>query len=220
MFYLFCTVLDTAFGVNLDLQWTPLGDELVKVAEKYLELTTKRMFYPLQYSDLLYRFTNDCKIHRENLTYLRDFSEKVLDIKAQSDKPSAPSDQKQAEEDIANGRKPLIFLDSLLDLARKSDNFTKEDIIDNMITIIEAGNDTTATTLKMVFLMLAIHPDIQERVHEEILRVCPDTDQFVSMEDASALSYIETVCKEVWRLYPVGPFVGRVATLDIKLDGM
>ncbi|KAL9697742.1 hypothetical protein quinque_001183 [Culex quinquefasciatus] len=87
-----------------------------------------------------------------------------------------------------------------------------------MITIIEAGNDTTATTLKMVFLMLAIHPDIQERVHEEILRVCPDTDQFVSMEDASALSYIETVCKEVWRLYPVGPFVGRVATLDIKLD--
>lgn len=220
MFYLFCTVLDTAFGVNLDLQRTPLGDELVKVAEKYLELTTKRMFYPLQYSDLLYRFTNDCKIHRENLTYLRDFSEKVLDIKAQSDKPSAPSDQKQAEEDIANGRKPLIFLDSLLDLARKSDNFTKEDIIDNMITIIEAGNDTTAPTLKMVFLMLAIHPDIQERVHEEILRVCPDTDQFVSMEDASALSYIETVCKEVWRLYPVGPFVGRVATLDIKLDGM
>lgn len=220
MFYLFCTVLDTAFGVNLDLQWTPLGDELVKVAEKYLELTTKRMFYPLQYSDLLYRFTNDCKIHRENLTYLRDFSEKVLDIKAQSDKPSAPSDQKQAEEEFANGRKPLIFLDSLLDLARKSDNFTKEDIIDNMITIIEAGNDTTATTLKMVFLMLAIHPDIQERVHEEILRVCPDTDQFVSMEDASALSYIETVCKEVWRLYPVGPFVGRVATLDIKLDGM
>ncbi|EDS45649.1 cytochrome P450 4V3 [Culex quinquefasciatus] len=212
------TILNTAFGVNLDLQRTPLGDELVKVAEKYLELTTKRMFYPLQYSDLLYRFTNDCKIHRENLTYLRDFSEKVLDIKAQSDKPSAPSDQKQAEEDIANGRKPLIFLDSLLDLARKSDNFTKEDIIDNMITIIEAGNDTTATTLKMVFLMLAIHPDIQERVHEEILRVCPDTDQFVSMEDASALSYIETVCKEVWRLYPVGPFVGRVATLDIKLD--
>lgn len=219
MFYYYCTLLGTAFGVNLDLQRTPLGDELVKVDEKYLELTTKRMFYPLQYSDLLYRFTNECKIHRENLTYLRDFSKKLLDYRVKNDKPSVKSDQKQDEDVITNGRKPLRFIDSLLDLARKTESFTKEDIIDNMITILESGKDTTATTLKIVFLMLAIHPDIQERVHEEILRVCPDTDQFVSMEDASALSYMEMVCKEVWRLYPVGPFVGRVAAQNIKLDG-
>lgn len=44
------------------------------------------------------------------------------------------------------------------------DKMSDQDIRDNMITIMFAGQDTTATTNCLTLLMLALHPDIQTQV--------------------------------------------------------
>lgn len=59
--------------------------------------------------------------------------------------------------------------------------------------------------------MLAIHQDVQERVHEKIMQACPDKK---SIYFGWGCQYIETI----W-IYPVGFFIGRVPSQDIKLDG-
>ena len=49
-------------------------------------------------------------------------------------------------------------------------------ILDSMVDIFIAGMETTATSLLMIILQLIHHPEVQEKLHEEIERVSWDID--------------------------------------------
>lgn len=196
-----------------------MGDEIAEIEEEFLRLSTKRMASPLQYPDVMYRLTKDYIKHKEKLKFYRESARKVIEARLQRETSLSESDINQSKEDITLDKEPQIVLDSLLDMTRKYKIITSEEIVDNIATITLAGTDTTATTLKILLLMLAIHQDVQERVHEEILQVCPGRDQLVSIENVRALPYVEMVCKETMRLYPIGPMLGRRSTHEVKLDG-
>ncbi|KAL9697741.1 hypothetical protein quinque_001182 [Culex quinquefasciatus] len=212
------TIYSTAFGLNFDLQRTAKGDHILQIQEEFIDLVTRRIFSPMKYPEFLFRMTKDYKKQQEVLEFMRDTSLKVMETKIGDDGLASKLDVNSNVEENLDGKSPQIFLDSLMDLARKSEDFTIKDIIDNLITIIVAGNDTTATTLSNLMLMLAIHQDVQERVYQEIMQACPAKDQFVSQEDVGMLTYTEMVCKETMRLFPIAPLIGRVTTQEIKLD--
>ena len=55
--------------------------------------------------------------------------------------------------------------------------------------------------------MMLLHPEVQERVQEELARVVGDRDQ-VTMGDRARLPYLEATLNEVWRycnVAPIGP---------------
>lgn len=57
--------------------------------------------------------------------------------------------------------------------------------------------------------MLAMNPEIQDRVYKELTEVY-DTDSNESdLEMIGKLVYLEMVIKETMRLLPVGPFLAR-----------
>lgn len=95
----------------------------------------------------------------------------------------------------------------------------REDILAHFGFMIFAGNETTAKTISAVLLMLAMHPEIQERCYLEVAAVCSNENQYISAEDVSNLTYLEMVCKETMRLFPVAAMLARVATSDVKLNG-
>uniref|UniRef100_A0A182Q6G4 Cytochrome P450 n=1 Tax=Anopheles farauti TaxID=69004 RepID=A0A182Q6G4_9DIPT len=95
-----------------------------------------------------------------------------------------------------------IFADNLFDIAEKNSSLTEEHIQDHIDTMIAAGHDTTATTMSNLLLMLAIHPEVQETVYQEVMSVCPDKTKPITMEEANKLVYTEMVCKETMRLFP------------------
>ncbi|XP_058452504.1 cytochrome P450 4c21-like isoform X1 [Malaya genurostris] len=210
------TIYSTAFGVNFDMQRTPDGEYYLGLQEEFLDLVTKRIFSITMYPEFIYRMTKAYKRETKILQEARLLTTKVMDAR-KADSITASSRDTQPDSDL-NGKKPQIFLDKLLELAKENDQFLKEDIPEHLDTIIFAGNDTTATTMSNILLMLAIHPDIQERVYQEVMEACPDENQFVSIEDVAKLSYTDMVCKEAMRLYPVGALIGRVATSDVKLN--
>ena len=45
---------------------------------------------------------------------------------------------------------------------------TNEEIVGHSIVFLQAGNDTTANTLAFTSYLLALHPEIQERLQAEI----------------------------------------------------
>ncbi len=65
-------------------------------------------------------------------------------------------------------------------------------------TFIFAGMDTTSNALSMTLVLLAEHPEIQQKLRDEILEASDggdlDYDQLVS------LPYLDAVCREVLRL--------------------
>jgi cytochrome P450 len=111
---------------------------------------------------------------------------------------------------------------SMLLLARDEDGepLTDLELRDQLMTLLVAGHETTATSLAWAFDLLLHHPDVLARVREEI-----------AAEDSA---YLDAVIKEVMRLrptvinvvrkvkepYQLGPYllpVGTVITPSIQL---
>lgn len=67
--------------------------------------------------------------------------------------------------------------------------------------------------------MIASHPEVQRKLHEEIDRVFgQDDDRPCTMEDINELDYLECVIKETLRLFPSVPFIAREVQEDFVLS--
>jgi len=90
-----------------------------------------------------------------------------------------------------------------------------ESLVDNLLTFVAAGHETTALALTWTLRMLAEHPQIEQRVLAEISGL--DQDPAVDPDAADRLAYTRQVVLEVLRLYPPAPLIVRRATADIRL---
>uniref|UniRef100_A0A336N1H4 CSON011259 protein n=1 Tax=Culicoides sonorensis TaxID=179676 RepID=A0A336N1H4_CULSO len=94
--------------------------------------------------------------------------------------------------------------------------FTDKAIKDEIDTLVVGGNETTGLTIAFTLLMLAMHPEIQEKVFQEI--ILNDTGEMdPSIDVLSQLNFMEMVIKETLRHFPVGPVIGRKATANVAM---
>jgi cytochrome P450 len=84
---------------------------------------------------------------------------------------------------------------------------------DEVMTIFMAGHETTANALSWTFYLLASHPDVFQKLMDEIFRVTGDRDPEFS--DLHSLKYLTMVIEESMRLYPPAWIIGRKS---IKAD--
>jgi cytochrome P450 len=91
-----------------------------------------------------------------------------------------------------------------------------EEIIDNLMTFITAGHETTALGLAWTFHLLARHPAEEAKVVAEIARVTGGGP--VKPEHVAELTYLRQVFSEAMRLYPPAPIITRTAMEDFHLD--
>ncbi|SMF10975.1 cytochrome P450 [Pseudobacteriovorax antillogorgiicola] len=100
------------------------------------------------------------------------------------------------------------LLQKLID-ANDDDNegFAEAQIIDEVVTLMVAGHDTTALTLCYGLLLLANHPNVVKKLRLEIQQQCPDRP--VSIQDLSNLKYLHYTLQEIMRLYPAVYMVNR-----------
>ncbi|MBO8198343.1 cytochrome P450 [Streptomyces smyrnaeus] len=108
---------------------------------------------------------------------------------------------------------------SLLLAARDSDTgeaLTDREVRDELVAILFAGTETTASTLSWTFHELAAHPEVEHRLLDEIRSVVGDRP--ISFEDVPKLKYTDRVVREVSRMHSVPLLMRRVAT-PVELGG-
>lgn len=66
--------------------------------------------------------------------------------------------------------------------------------------------------------MLALHPEYQEKVYEEILTVMPNITDELTQSDFDKLRFTELCIREAMRLFPTGPIMARSPSKAIKLN--
>jgi enediyne biosynthesis protein E7 len=71
---------------------------------------------------------------------------------------------------------------------------------DELVTLLLAGHETTASTLGWTFHLLDRHPEVRERVRAEVVEVLGD--RLPVHEDMQRLPYTTMVLHEVMRLFP------------------
>jgi cytochrome P450 len=87
---------------------------------------------------------------------------------------------------------------------------------DQLIAILLAGRDTTASTLSWTFYELARHPEVFKKLREEIVNRL-GTQTAPTYDDLKSMKYLQNVMNETLRLYPVVPFNVRFSLKDTTL---
>lgn len=112
---------------------------------------------------------------------------------------------------------PLALIDHLLESyfsGRCSEKVIKEQIE----TMLMAGSDTSALTISFTILMLAMHPEIQERLFDELKSIYDTQDEDTLTDQLGKLTYLDCCLKESMRLFPVASLIGRTPTIDIPVS--
>ena len=90
-------------------------------------------------------------------------------------------------------------------------------ILNNFLELFMAGMETSATTLKWLIYFMIYHPEVQEKVQEELDRVVGD--QVPKLQDKDNLPYVNAVILEAHRLAVLAQFAVPHYTLsDIAID--
>ncbi|GHG11610.1 cytochrome P450 [Streptomyces filamentosus] len=95
--------------------------------------------------------------------------------------------------------------------------FDATELREQVLVFLLAGHETTATSLGFALHLLALHPEVQRRAHEEVDRVL--AGRTPGAADLDALPYVTRVLKETMRLFPAAPLTGRRAVAATEIDG-
>jgi cytochrome P450 len=108
----------------------------------------------------------------------------------------------------------------------QEDKDTKEagvskNLLDEAITLLFAGQDTSAATLSWTLHLLTLYPAIQDKLAREVQTVLGSSstknEPFVTKRVISSLPFLDAVIKESMRLYPVAPFVVRNLPFPVSM---
>ena len=107
---------------------------------------------------------------------------------------------------------------AMLMAARDHDDqpMSDKELIDEVMTLIVAGHETTAAALTWTWYLVARHPDVAAELEAEADRT---PDGLLDLEAAESLSFAHQVVQEALRLYPPGWLFTRRAIEDDVLGG-
>jgi cytochrome P450 len=119
----------------------------------------------------------------------------------------------------ASGERRDDLLSLMLDAKdpETGEGLSEPDIVDNILTFIGAGHETTALALTWTFFLLSRHPDIEARVLEEIRAVTGGAP--LEAGQVANLTYTRQVIQESMRVYPPVAMVVRQAVEAFELGG-
>ncbi|KXG48152.1 Cytochrome P450 [Penicillium griseofulvum] len=109
----------------------------------------------------------------------------------------------------------------IISVALSSGTFDEENLVDQSMTFLGAGHETTATALQWAVYALCKNPNVQTRLRDEIRANLPSLDDPTPISAATVdnLPYLNAVCNEVLRFHPSVPMTIRKAVRDTTLAG-
>ncbi|WP_084467850.1 cytochrome P450 [Actinokineospora inagensis] len=116
----------------------------------------------------------------------------------------------------ASGERQDDWLNLLLECQEQSDNpISDTQLRDEALNMFMPGHETTATALTWSSHLLATHPEVYQRLLDEVDSVLGG--RRVTLDDLPNLPYTLQVFKEAMRLYPPVYMFTRQATEDVTI---
>ena len=109
---------------------------------------------------------------------------------------------------------PNNLLEAMITAAdQEGSGIDQREVAGNVLTMLLAGEDTTANTLAWMIYLLSRHPTALARATAEVRSFTSETLPF-TMEQMGKLDYVEACAHETMRLKPVAPQLGMQAVRD------
>nr|AZR39454.1 cytochrome P450 [Agasicles hygrophila] len=178
-------------GVPLDLN-SPYRQGELQALERFIK--------PWLLLEPIFQFTSSAKYEQKQRHNLHSYTKEILTQRLKTAKKSSRT----------------CFLDMFIEISENSPEFTEEDIINETVTFMLAGQDSVGATLAFALYYIAKNQEVQEQIINEITLM--DINDRVTLKDLNNMKYLEQVIKETLRLAPAVPMITRVLTEDVALD--
>ncbi|KAE8736594.1 Cytochrome P450 CYP4, partial [Frankliniella occidentalis] len=203
------SIMETAFGV--DATASEVLDQLVRASEDAFFIVAYRVLHPWLLLDWLFRMSRLGRLSRHHEDVISKMTERVMEAKkAQLERrtevaESGQQDNAENDEDDSVVREKYTFLD--MALGDKAHALSDKEIIEEVRTLI-AVQQTTASTLSFIMVMMALYPEVQESARAEV-RELDAVQGLHPLERLKRLKYVERVIKETLRLFPITAIFAR-----------
>lgn len=180
-------ILETLFGAKIMED----PEKIAKAVEETIQYTAKRMYSPIPLPKFIP--TRGNMRHTKSMRVLQETAQSFVRQQEKRDTPT--------------------MLRDLL----KEKGVDEQELIDQIITMLIAGHETTANALSWTWYLLSQHPEVEKKWREELNQVLGDRQ--VTYEDLPKLSYTQQIWQESLRLYPPAWMILREAKEDVEIFG-
>ncbi|XP_025016173.1 cytochrome P450 4c21-like [Tetranychus urticae] len=169
--------------------------ELIESLEKNCVRRLSNPFYQLDWTFKLFKFS---QFYHQTIQDIEKFINTILSRRKQ-----------QLQCSTSNEPENQDFVDLL------EGKVDEQGLLDELVTLIGAGHDTTALTLRWILFNLGNHLDEQEKLYQEIIQFFPDDTPLGDMDKINQCIYLEQCIKESLRLNPPAHITLRALEEDI-----
>ena len=230
---LLCTldvICETAMNNRINAQSDPEA-KYVKAGHELALMTMDRICKPWLYPDFIYYRTATGKKYISLINFMHSFDESIIATRQQEMHQELIAkksiDRKgyltTHDEHHNRQRKREPFIDTLIsEHLSRPEQFTYLDVRDEAANFMGAGHHTTGWCVTWTTYLLGLHPEIQQRLQQEVDSLFEDRDPSQDLtinELKSKLPYTEAVVKESLRLYPPIPMFGRLTDREVSIAG-
>nr|CAD7411474.1 unnamed protein product [Timema cristinae] len=176
-------------------------------------LVPYRLSHPWLMIGSIYSITNFARNELSHKKSLFDFTRKV--IRDKKEERNKTKDLDKNWDDCAPAR--MCLLDRMLDISEEHQEFDEDAIIHEVCTFMLAGQESVATALAFLLILLAKHPDILTKVRREAEEILGNSKRAPTLVELQDMKYLEQCIKETLRLYPSIPVLGRKLSEDVVM---
>ncbi|KAF8597176.1 cytochrome P450 [Ceratobasidium sp. AG-I] len=189
-----------------------LAKAFAKIFDSDKKVTTLKIL-KMKICRLLHIPTEDGTRMSNNIETTRRLGKKIVDDRKKQLQASK-------EGSIPEGRDLLSLLIKSIMAVENSEAGTdqamsEDEVLGQISTFLAAGHETTSTTTTWALYALSKHPQVQEKLRQELQRSgFGDEPQ---MAELDKLPYLDCVVKEILRVFPPGPATMRQAAVDAMI---
>ncbi|XP_065216834.1 uncharacterized protein LOC135843031 [Planococcus citri] len=192
-------------------RWQAIIRTIIPSMPVWLIKALKMEFFPRKVNDYFMKLAKDMIEYREKNNISRgDFLDLLIAMKNHKELEKLKDEQDDV--DLAKF------------LAQIGDKFVKNDVEMNIETIAAqcflffiAGFDNSSSALAFMLFGLALHPQMQEKVRNEIWSILDTNDGEFTYDMMKKMPYLEMIIAETFRKYPLRAILFRKCTQNYKI---
>lgn len=203
-----------AFSMKLDSHSDPTNEFITRSKEVLTQRFTPRLFLMIVFPAVAKRF-RIAPLKPDIIAYFRDLCQNIM-----KGKKNASTDHENFLQLLINGKKGQLDTEQekaferdrrLFDISSeiKPDapsspeiKLTEDQAMAQCILFFLAGQQKVSTAIACTLYLLAIHPEVQDRLRKEVDECCMVHGDRPSLDAITKLKYLHCVVSETLRLYP------------------
>ncbi|XP_020798652.1 probable cytochrome P450 313a3 [Drosophila serrata] len=202
----FAIAFQTTVGADIQQEEGFKNDMLLKCFQSGIKLATLNIAVPLTQIGVIAKLSGNEKQRAKSFATVHPVFDSIIEKKLSSNADNS------SETDVK------LVIDRAIGLY-KTGKISWAEVRSECCIMVLGSFETTALAVYHALTLLAMHPEFQDTVYEELNEVYPTRGDFdVAYEDLQKLVYLERVVNETLRLIPSIPSDLREPSKDFRLS--